>query len=204
MGWQLRRFNLTKAVPLAISRGTTASVERLELSLCRDGITGRGETGGFDTGHRKYTTDAVAAELDGLLPVLESMDPLIPQRFEPLLAPLSPPARCAVDLALWDWRGISLGQPVWRLLGLDGQHGVATSVTLGLGSVPAVLDRLQRWWDQLPATRVKLKLGSPDGLDHDQALLKTVASATERRGAVSARLSSIIHKNVVFAVSRYG
>ena len=181
MGWQLRRFTLTKTVPLAISRGTTASVQRLELSLSRDGITGRGETGGFETGHRGYSTAAVADELERLLSPLEPLDPLVQHSFESLLAPLSPPARCAVDLALWDWRGQTLGHPVWRLLGFDGHHGVATSVTLGLGSVPAVLERLRRWWDQLPATRVKLKLGSPDGLNHDRDLLSAVGNAIDAR-----------------------
>jgi len=43
------------------------------------------------------------------------------------------------------------------------------------------LDRLQRWWTQLPATRVKLKLGSPDGLDHDLNLLEAVAQAITDR-----------------------
>ena len=181
MSWRLRRFTLTKAVPLAISRGTTSSVQRLELSLSRDGMTGRGETGGFETGHRSYRTAAVADELERLLSQLEPLDPLVYDDFESLLAPLSPPARCAVDLALWDWRGQSIGQPVWRLLGFDGRHGVATSVTLGLGSVSAVSERLQRWWKQLPATRVKLKLGSPDGLNHDRDLLESVAAAIDAR-----------------------
>ncbi|MFO8237191.1 MAG: enolase C-terminal domain-like protein, partial [Prochlorococcaceae cyanobacterium] len=57
----------------------------------------------------------------------------------------------------------------------------ATSVTLGLASPEAVLARLERWWAQLPATRIKLKLGSPDGLDHDCRLLEVVAAAIERR-----------------------
>ncbi len=181
MDWGLRRFSLTKAIPLAISRGTTASVVRLELSVSRDGLVGRGETGGFETGHRAYSTDAVEHELRQLLPQLEPLDPLVPQTLEPLLQPLSPPARCAVDLALWDWRAQRLQQPVWRLWGLDGTRAVSTSVTLGLGAVAAVLDRLDRWWQQLPATRVKLKLGSPDGLDHDRALLAAVAGAITTR-----------------------
>jgi L-alanine-DL-glutamate epimerase-like enolase superfamily enzyme len=46
--------------------------------------------------------------------------------------------------------------------------------------VEAVLARLQRWWTQLPATRIKLKLGSPDGLDHDRALVVAVAEALDR------------------------
>jgi len=186
MGWSLRRFSLTKAVPLTISRGTTGSVVRLELRLERDGLVGRGETGGFETGHRGFALEAVEQELLVLVPQLEALDPEHPQRFKPLLAPLSPPARCAIDLALWDWHGQRLGHPLWRLWGLDGAAGVATSVTLGLASVDAVLDRLHRWWTQLPATRIKLKLGSPDGLDHDRSLLEAVAQAiterSQRRG----------------------
>ena len=40
---------------------------RLELTLDRDGVIGRGETGGFETGHRAYSTDAVEDELARLL-----------------------------------------------------------------------------------------------------------------------------------------
>ncbi len=181
MRCRLSRFPLTKAVPLAISRGTTAAVEHLLLELEHDGITGRGETGGFDTGHRAYRTDALAAELEAVLPALENVAPEPFQALDPLLQGLSPPARCAVDLALHDWWGQRLGQPLWRLWGLDDGTIAPTSVTLGLGSEAAVLERLERWWQQLPATRVKLKLGSPEGLDHDRALVRAVAQALERR-----------------------
>tara|TARA_Y100000766_G_scaffold132303_1_gene113789 strand:+ start:419 stop:1507 length:1089 start_codon:yes stop_codon:yes gene_type:complete len=181
MGWSLRRFPLTKAVPLAISRGTTSAVERLELCLSHDGITGRGETGGLDTGHRSYGLDGIEAELQSALPALNSLDPADRSLVDPLLSSLSPPARCAVDLVLWDWWGQWLQQPVWRLFGLNGRCAVATSVTLGLASVEGVQQRLHRWWTQLPATRIKLKLGSPDGLDHDRALLRAVASMLQTR-----------------------
>ena len=142
MAWSLRRFSLTKDVPLTISRGTTAAVVRLELSLARDGCVGRGETGGFETGHRAFALDEVERDLLAVLPRLEGLDPTTPQQFDPLLAGLSPPARCAVDLALWDWWAQRLGQPLWGLWGLDGERSVATSVTLGLAAVPAVLERL--------------------------------------------------------------
>ena len=181
MRCRLQRFTLTKAVPLAISRGTTASVEHLLLSLEHDGVTGRGETGGFDTGHRCHNTDAIATELEAWLPRLEGLDPEPLQALEPLLADLSPPARCAVDLALHDWWSQRLEIPLQRLWGLDPQRSVATSVTLGLGPVAAVLERLERWWQLLPACRIKLKLGSPEGLEHDRALLEAVAAALERR-----------------------
>ena len=181
MRLSLRRFPLTKAVPLAISRGSTSAVEHLLVVIEHDGITGIGETGGFDTGHRAYTTDAIAAELEALAPRLEPLAPEPLQALDPLLAELSPPARCGLDLALHDWWGRRLGLPLHRLWGLDPGAGVATSVTLGLGETEAVLARLERWWQQLPASRIKLKLGSPAGLEHDRALLAAVADALERR-----------------------
>jgi L-alanine-DL-glutamate epimerase-like enolase superfamily enzyme len=177
MRLRLHRFLLTKAVPLAISRGTTTAVEHLRVELEHEGWIGRGETGGFDTGHRAFTTDAIAAELETLAPQLESLEPQPIQRLEPLLASLSPPARCGFDLALHDWWGQRLEQPLHRLWGLDPGACVATSVTLGLGEPSAVLARLERWRLQLPATRIKLKLGSTDGLDHDRALVRAVRSA---------------------------
>ena len=181
MRGRLCRFPLTKAVPLAISRGTTSAVEHLLVAIEHDGITGFGETGGLDTGHRHVTTDAVAAELQALLPRLAGLAPEPLQALEPLLADLSPPARCGLDLALHDWWGKRLGVPLHRLWGLDPARCVTTSVTLGLGDPTAVLARLARWWQQLPATRIKLKLGSPAGLEHDRALLAAVAGAIERR-----------------------
>jgi L-alanine-DL-glutamate epimerase-like enolase superfamily enzyme len=181
MRCRLHRFALTKAVPLTISRGTTSRVEHLLLEIEHDGVTGLGESGGLDTGHRRYDTGSIAAELERVLPALEGLVPDPLQAFEPLLARLSPPARCAVDLALLDWQGKRLGQPLLRLWGLDREQAVATSVTLGLGSVDAVRQRLERWWEQLPATRIKLKLGSPEGLDHDRALLEAVSETLDQR-----------------------
>ena len=177
MRLQLHRFRLSKAVPLAISRGTTTAVEHLLVEVEHGGLVGRGETGGFDTGHRCFSTEAIAAELEALAPRLEGLSPEPLQALEPLLEGLSPPARCGIDLALHDWWGQHLGQPLHRLWGLDPAACVATSVTLGLGPVAAVLARLERWRQQLPASRVKLKLGSPDGLDHDRALVEAVAGA---------------------------
>ena len=177
MRLRLHRFRLSKAVPLAISRGTTSVVEHLLVDLEHEGLIGRGETGGFETGHRAYCTDAIAAELEALAPQLEPLAPQPLQALEPLLAPLSPPARCGLDLALHDWWGQRLGQPLHRLWGLDPGACAATSVTLGLGEPSAVLARLERWRQQLPATRIKLKLGSPDGLSHDIALVQAVRGA---------------------------
>ena len=174
MRWSLRRFTLTKQVPLTISRGTTAAVEHLLLELEHGGQIGRGETGGFDTGQRAFSTAELEQELTSWLPQLEAAGWQEPAHWPALLAPLSLPARCAVDLALHDLWGQQLAQPLWRLWGLDLRGCQPTSVTLGLAPVEKMLARLSRWRQQMPATRVKLKLGSPDGLSHDQALVEAL------------------------------
>jgi len=181
MELSLHPFSLTKAVPLAISRGTTSTVERLVVRLEQDGVVGLGETGSFETGHRQFDAAAIAAELEALAPSLRSLAAEPFQALEPLLASLSPPARCGLDLALHDGWGQRLGLPLHRLWGLDPAAIVPTSVTLGLGTVAAVLERLERWWQQLPARRIKLKLGSAEGLDHDRALVTAVGQALQRR-----------------------
>ncbi len=75
MRCRLHRFALNKAVPLAISRGTTSRVEHLLLEIEHDGLIGLGESGGLDTGHRRYDTETIAAELEALLPALEELEP---------------------------------------------------------------------------------------------------------------------------------
>jgi L-alanine-DL-glutamate epimerase-like enolase superfamily enzyme len=178
---RLHHFGLTKAVPLAISRGSTARVNHLLVTVEHEGITGLGETGGFETGHRAYATETVATELESVFPQLEGLPPQPLQALDHLLSSLSPPARCGLDLALHDWWGQRLGQPLWRLWGLDDRLTAPTSVTLGLGPVENVLGRLRGWWAQMPATRIKLKLGSPDGVDHDRTLVRAVTTALEER-----------------------
>ncbi len=88
MQCRLCQFPLTKAVPLAISRGSSSAVEHLLVVVEHDGVVGIGETGGFDTGHRRYGTAAVAAELRDLVGPLQGLEPEPLQSLEPLLASL--------------------------------------------------------------------------------------------------------------------
>jgi L-Ala-D/L-Glu epimerase len=96
-----------------------------------------------------------------VFPQLEELAPEPLQALEPLLAELSPPARCGLDLALHDWWGKRLGQPLHRLWGLDPGACVATSVTLGLGEPAAVLARLERWWAAAAGHPHQAQAGQP-------------------------------------------
>ena len=74
-------------------------------------------------------------------------------------------ARAAVDMALHDWIGKRLGQPVWKLLGLDPARAPRSCVTLGMAS-PEEMDRKLETVRDFPMLKVKLGgLGDVENLE---------------------------------------
>ncbi len=82
--------------------------------------------------------------------------------------------RTAVDLALHDWMGKKVGLPLWQIWGLDRRRIVPTSVTIGISSPEAAKQRMLQWLDVTTVKAVKVKLGSPEGLAADRAMLQAV------------------------------
>src|SRR5207247_2561765 len=85
-------------------------------------------------------------------------------------------ARAAIDGALHDLCGKLVGEPVWRLLGLE-RSGPPTAWTIGLADP----DTMGRKAAEADATgrfkRLKLKLGGRDGLDVER--VRAVREATQ-------------------------
>ena len=91
---------------------------------------------------------------------------------------LSSAARAAIDVALHDWLGKQVGLPLWQLWGLDRQQIGPTAVTIGIGAPEPAVQRLHQWQTQLPDVRsIKIKLGSPQGMPADQAMMTALLSA---------------------------
>jgi L-alanine-DL-glutamate epimerase-like enolase superfamily enzyme len=72
-------------------------------------------------------------------------------------------ARAALEMALYDWIGKRLGQPVWRLLGLDPARTPLSCVTLGMAS-PEEMERKLETVRDFPI--LKVKLGGPGDVDN--------------------------------------
>jgi L-alanine-DL-glutamate epimerase-like enolase superfamily enzyme len=79
-------------------------------------------------------------------------------------------ARSAIDEALHDLWGKKLGQPLYKLFGLNPEHLPLTSFTIGMDA-PAVMAEQARASGH---PILKIKLGSED----DEAILKAVREAT--------------------------
>jgi L-alanine-DL-glutamate epimerase-like enolase superfamily enzyme len=104
-----------------------------------------------------------------------------PMEIEDILARLPPgsrAARAAIDIALHELWGKRIGQPLYRLFGLNPARIPPTSLTIAIDE-PARMAELAR---QSGATHLKVKLGSPD----DEAIVAAIRAATPARLRVDA------------------
>lgn len=162
-----------------------AGSENLVVSVTHEGITGIGE---LAPGGEDHWTDAGEAAVVRWQSLLTTCDPSEIQRVEAMLAgdPAPPPARAALDVAMWDWIGRRAGLPLWRLWGLDRARIPVTSVTVGINPVEVVAQVATDICSRLAPRSIKVKLGSPDGPDHDRAIITTAQSAAAAVGLTPA------------------
>lgn len=175
---QVETFTVHKRVPLTISRGTTAQTTNVWIRVEQDGIEGWGEASPFSVGGQPQTTEAIVAQLQEIALLLRSVSPIDRQMIHQLLQsqPLLSAVRTGLDLALHDWLGKLVGLPLWRLWGLD-RRCITTSVTIGISSPEAAQRRMLDWLKLTTVKAVKVKLGSAEGIEADQAMLLAVKEA---------------------------
>ncbi len=169
-------FTVHKRFPLTISRGTTAKTTNLWVRVAQDGIEGWGEASPFSLGNYRQSSEETLQEVQQVAPLLAGVSPLERQQVEQILAAaqVSSAAWAAIDIALHDWVGKRAGLPLWQLWGLDRNRIVPTSLTIGISSPAAACQRVRNWLQLFGAHPLKVKLGSPEGVEADQAMLRAV------------------------------
>lgn len=173
-------FRLDKLFPLTISRGTNTASDNLWLRLEADNLEGWGEASPFSIVKEPVrATEKLNKELLQIAPQLETYHPLERQKIEELLqkAGVSSPLKAAIDMALHDWLGKKAQLPLWRLWGLDKSRIPPTSVTIGINTAEGARKRLEAWQKLVQPKIFKLKLGSPDGIGADQAMVLAVKAS---------------------------
>lgn len=188
MQLRVQLFTVHKRFALTISRGTTAQTTNVWVTIEHDGIEGWGEASPFSIGEQAQTTEAIARSLQKIAPLLKALSPLERQRIERLMleARLPSGACAALDIALHDWAGKQANLPLWQMWGLDRDRIVPTSITLGINPPDVAQQRVKDWLGQVPTLQaLKLKLGSPAGVEADQAMLLAVQSAAPHIAQIS-------------------
>ena len=169
-------FTVCKRVPLTISRGTTSQTTNVWVVVEHDGIEGWGEASPFSIGFERQTSEAAIATLQQVAPLLEPFTPLDRQQIEQVLIQNQLPsaASAAIDVALHDWMGKRVGLPLWQIWGLNRSQIVPISVTIGINSPEKARQRVRDWFEVTKVRVLKIKLGSPDGIEADKAMLMAV------------------------------
>jgi L-Ala-D/L-Glu epimerase len=170
-------FTVRKRFALTISRGTTAQTTNIWLKAIEEGIEGWGEASPFSVrkDERKNTEDMLQ-ELAYIAPKIALFHPLERQKIETVLLQekICSAVRAAIDTALYDWLGKKAGLPLWQIWGLDRTKIVPTSVTVGISTPKAARERVRDWLSHFDAKTIKVKLGSPEGLDADRSMFAAI------------------------------
>lgn len=173
----LATFTVNKRFPLTISRGTTAQTTNIWVKIEADGWEGWGEASPFSIVREgKKSTETLLEDFKTISPLLQSFHPLERQKIETILDRhrVNSSIRAAIDMALYDWLGKSIALPLWRLWGLDRSKIVPTSVTIGINSAEGAKQRVKDWQQLMNAGVLKLKLGSPQGIEADKQMVLAV------------------------------
>ena len=156
-----RIVSLELAEPLTIARGSQDVAELVEVEIRHDGVSGYGEAAPID--RYDESAESARAYAEGVAGDLGD-DPFALEEVLQRLPAEQFAARSAIDAALHDLCGKLLGEPVWRLLGLE-PLGPPTSWTIGLADPDEMARKAERAEASGRFKRLKLKLGGGDGLD---------------------------------------
>ena len=96
------------------------------------------------------------------------------------LSPEDSAAKAAVDIALHDLVGKLMGQPWWRIWGLDPSKAPNTTFTIGIDTPEVVRKKTLECADKFKILKVKV------GLDTDKEMIRTIREITDLPLAVDA------------------
>jgi len=164
-------LQLRHAFTLSTSSRTTTPVMLTEIEF--DGITGYGEAsmppylGESHQSVAKFLSLLNLSQFTDpflLVDILEYVDDVMPGNFA---------AKASVDIALHDLIGKLVGEPFYRLFGLNPSKAPLTSFTIGLDS-PEIIK--QKVAEAEPYSILKVKLGR----DNDREMVEVIRSLTDK------------------------
>jgi L-alanine-DL-glutamate epimerase-like enolase superfamily enzyme len=159
-----RIASLELAETFTIARGSQDTADVVEVEIRHEGVSGYGEACPID--RYDESAESALAYVEGMADDLGD-DPFALEEVMQRLPKEQFAARSAIDAALHDLCGKLVGEPVWRLLGLE-RAGPPTSWTIGLADPDEMAKKAERAEASGRFRRLKLKLGGRDGLDVDR------------------------------------
>lgn len=143
--------------PFVIAHGASTTRDNVLVRLRGGGVEGLGEAAAVP--YLGESRAGIVAYLEALERSRPELDALTVAHAIDALPPGSAAARAAVDMALHDAFGQTLGQPLYRLLGLSPERMPPSSYTIAIGTPEQMAEAARA----APLPVLKLKLGGPKG-----------------------------------------
>jgi L-alanine-DL-glutamate epimerase-like enolase superfamily enzyme len=166
-------FDLKLRYAWGLSRGTWTVRTNAFVKIERDGLTGLGEAAPI--ARYNETAQSAAAFIEKARPILDRdlRDYAVRLKEIEALGPGEHAAKAALDMAILDWFGKSIGVPVWRLLGLGKDKVVTTTYTIGIDEIPVMQQKTR----EAAAFNVfKIKVGTP----RDREIIEGIRAVTDK------------------------
>ena len=172
----LYKVLLQKRFPLKISRFISNSCYNVFVKVEKDGIVGWGESVPGETGAQN--ANQIIKELEKLISTGISVKSISEIEYLSRKLKISPCSYAGLDIALWDWKAKKAEMPLHDILGLPLPK-IKTSLTLGIMSPQSVKKRIPLLFENNSAKFLKIKLGSPDGIDSDKIMYEQVLESSK-------------------------
>jgi L-alanine-DL-glutamate epimerase-like enolase superfamily enzyme len=170
--YKIKQLNLTHT--WTISRNSSDVKNNVFVKYTRNGVFGIGEA----APNIRYneTPESTIEVIQKAIPVIEKIDPW---HFVDMgyaiqeLAEEQTAAKCAIDIAIMDWVGKSLGVPLYKYFGLDKSKAPITTFSIGIDT-PEVMQQKIREAEQYPILKIKV------GRDNDEEIMRAVREVTDK------------------------
>ena len=172
----LYKVLLQKRFPLKISRFISNSCYNVFVKVEKDGIVGWGESVPGETGAQN--ANQIIKELEKLISTGISVKSISEIEYLSRKLKISPCSYAGLDIALWDWKAKKAEMPLHDILGLPLPK-IKTSLTLGIMSTQSVKKRIPLLFENNSAKFLKIKLGSPEGIDSDKIMYEQVLESSK-------------------------
>jgi L-alanine-DL-glutamate epimerase-like enolase superfamily enzyme len=167
-------MEISRQRPLTISRGSSSTTNNLFVFVEHGGFTGVGEMAPI--GYSGQDAASAEAQLSSASTSLEGLEPWRLTEVEKQLAGVGSAARAAAVNACCDWHGKALGVPAYRIFGFTDQMS-PTSITVGINPPEIIRTLVPELLAAVGTSLLKLKLGSPEGIEADKLSFAAAAEA---------------------------
>ncbi|MFN0127221.1 MAG: dipeptide epimerase [Verrucomicrobiales bacterium] len=194
MHLSLRDLHLPMRHPFTIAHGTTTVQHNLLVELTDGDHTGYGE-GASSHAYAEFTADAMRRALEGARPLIEAAEFERPEDLWQHVFPVLGSNRfalCALDEAAHDLWGKRLGQPVWKLWGLELEDLPPSNYTIGIDAIDVMVAKMAEFpgW---PIYKIKL------GTDHDLEIVRALRRHTDARFRIDANTAWTAEQTIALA-----